>query len=116
MEACYAYSQAKIPEDLLKKAAELSHHFDDLSIRKRLGITDRQLNRIKSLKNDQTHTDQSLSFVELPNSLDTLQAQDPMNITISLPNGLSINISGFGSQPVTAIIERLLKQSESNPC
>lgn len=97
------HTQAKIPAELLEKAHELSHHFDDQTVRQQLGITTRQLQRIKSLR---THPpDVQPNFVEIPQSVDN---KPPMTITISLPNGLSVNISGLGTQPISQLVDHII--------
>lgn len=102
------HSQAKIPLELLEKARELSDHFDDQTVRQQLGITAKQLNRIKSLRANPSDIDPN--FVEIPN---TVQSKPPLTITISLPNGLSVNISGFGEQPVSQILEHIISGYQS---
>ena len=102
------HSQAKIPLDLLEKARDLSDHFDDQTIRQKLGITSRQLQRIKSLKANPA--DPEPHFVEVTN---TISPKPPLTISISLPNGLSVNISGFGSQPVSQIIDHIISGYQS---
>ena len=102
------HSQAKIPLELLEKARELSDHFDDQTVRQQLGITAKQLNRIKSLRANPSDIDPN--FVEIPN---TAQSKPPLTITISLPNGLSVNVSGFGEQPVSQILEHIISGYQS---
>ena len=102
------YTQAKIPNDLLEKARHLSNHFDDQTIRQHLGINSRQLQRIKSLKANPS--DSEPNFVEVTNNI---SPKSPLTISISLPNGLSVNISGFGSQPVSQIIDHIISGYQS---
>ena len=102
------HSQAKIPMRLLEKARELSDHFDDQTVRQHLGITPRQLQRIKSLKTEAS--DINPEFVELPN---TPESKSPLTITVSLPNGLTLNISGFGKQPISQILDHIISGYQS---
>lgn len=93
-------SQEKIPLLLLEQANALTQHFDDMEIRQTLGITARQLERIKGLNG----ATEPPKFVELP-KMD--EDTSTLAVTISTPNGLTINISGFGDQPLSKVIDRI---------
>lgn len=99
-------SRERIPEALLSKASNLSNQLDDRQVQKTLGITAKQWKRIQSIK-EQESVEPPQTFVEVPNEGSTSAGQ--LDISISLPNGAIVSISGLKNQSVSAMVELILE-------
>ena len=94
----------RIPETLLHKAADLSNHLEDREVQKALGISSKQWKRIQSMN---AADESAQSFVEVPNEADAELGQ--FDVSISLPNGAVVSISGLKNLSVSAMVERILE-------
>lgn len=99
-----ATPRERIPETLLDKAADLSNHLGDREVQKSLGISSKQWQRIQSMH---APAESPQQFVEVPNKGDVEVGW--FDVSISLPNGAVVSISGLKNQSVSAMVERILE-------
>lgn len=101
----------RIPEALLREAQKLTQHLGSTPVRRRLGITKGQLDKlVDAQKPDNTAHD--INFMQLVPA--TAEAQHrTLTIDICMPTGVKISLSGFSRPDPLALIARLI---EDEPC
>ncbi len=112
----------RVPVDLLREAQKLTEHVKSSEVRRRLGLTKRQLDKLEELdqkrsghpaKNTgdkpafagQTSTPPNfMAFVPLAEQ----DERAPLTIDIGTPQGLNIRLSGFAAQDPLPVIAKLI--------
>ena len=96
----------KVPESLLREAQKLTQHYRAGEVRRRLGLTKTQLDRLDQA---QRHTpNKAPQFVRLVPHRE--QPHHPeLTIDVYTAQGVKISLSGFSSQDPLAMIARLIR-------
>lgn len=98
----------KIPESLLREAQKLTEHLGVTCVRRRLGITKGQMDKLDALK--QADTVNELDFMQLVAANDKTAAPHPnLIIDIVTPLGVKISLSGLSQKDPLALIAKLLE-------
>ena len=95
----------KVPESLLREAQKLTQHYRAGEVRRRLGLTKAQLDRLDQA---QRHApDDALDFMRLvPHREETHHPE--LTIDVRTPQGVRIRLSGFATQDPLAVIAKLI--------
>ncbi len=98
----------KIPESLLREAQKLTQHLGVTAVRRRLGITKGQMDKLDALK--PTTTVNEPDFMQLVPANSKAAASHPnLTIDICTPLGVKISLSGLSQQDPLALIAKLLE-------
>ena len=100
------YKKEKIPLKLLREAQKLTEHLEEKTVRRRLGITNGQLNRSDCEKN--AIENGSSDFVKL-SALDANTGCESLRVDIYTPDGIKISLSGLSQQDPLALISKLIQ-------
>ena len=98
----------RIPETLLREAQKLTDHYKAAEVRRRLGLTKVQLDKLDALDQAQrNNADHTHDFMRLAPHQD--QDRHPqLTIDVCTPQGVKISLSGFATQDPLAMIARLI--------
>ena len=98
----------RIPESLLREAQKLTQHYKAAAVRRRLGLSKAQLDRLDALDQAQHNSHEPASdFMRL-----VPHAQTPphpeLTIDVYTPQGVKMSLSGFSAQDPLAVIAKLI--------
>ena len=97
---------ARIPEALLREAQALTQHLGATAVRRRLGITKGQMDKL-DVGNQADPITAKTDFMQLVPT--NGQTQHPeLSITICTPTGVTISLSGLSHKDPLALIARLI--------
>ncbi len=100
--------QEKIPESLLREAQKLTQHVGVTAVRRRLGITKGQMDKLDAYQ--PTATANEPDFMQLVPANNKTPAQHPnLTIDICTPLGVKISLSGLSQKDPLALIAKLLE-------
>ncbi len=97
----------RIPEGLLREAQKLTEHLGSTPVRRRLGITQAQLDKLNATEkpNNGAH---DVNFVQLVPAKDESSPR-ALTIDICTPAGVKISLSGFSKPDPLALIAKLIE-------
>ncbi len=97
-----------MPESLLREAQKLSEHLGAPVVRRRLGISKAQMDKLDSPGKPDTLNESG--FMQLiPAAEKTTEQQAGLTIDISTPNGVRISLSGLAHNDPLALIAKLIE-------
>jgi len=101
----------KIPESLLREAQKLSEHLGASVVRRKLGITKAQMDKLDSLSKPELDTSSESNFMQLvpAGTGEKPTEQSGLTIDISTPNGIKISLSGLAHNDPLALIATLIE-------
>lgn len=98
----------KVPESLLREAQKLTAHLGVTAVRRRLGITKAQMDRLNP--NKQAQAPKASEFMQLMPTDAKATARPPhLSIDICTPKGVKISLSGLSQQDPLALIAKLIE-------
>lgn len=97
---------AKIPEALLREAQKLSQHLGATVVRRRLGITKGQMDKLDAPKHRDEFTRETDFMQLVPTRASTQHLE--LTIDICTPAGVKISLSGLSHQDPLALIAKLI--------
>ncbi len=98
----------KVPESLLREAQKLSQHYKATEVRRRLGLSKVQMDKLDALDQTQHNDrDDAPDFMRLVPHRQ--EAQHPeLTIDVCTPQGVKISLSGFSAQDPLSMIAKLI--------
>lgn len=98
----------RVPESLLREAQKLSQHYKATEVRRRLGLSKVQMDKLDALdKAQHNDNDEAPDFMRLVPHCQ--EAHHPeLTIDVCTPQGVKISLSGFSSQDPLAMIAKLI--------
>ncbi len=98
----------KVPLDLLREAQKLSQHYKATEVRRRLGLTKIQMDKLDDLDRNKTSgPDKTPDFMQLvPLSQEAHHPE--LTIDVSTAQGVKISLSCFATQDPLAMIAKLI--------
>jgi hypothetical protein len=98
----------RIPASLLREAQKLSQHYKVTEVRRRLGVSKAQLDKLEAPGqercNERDEAPEFMRLVPYPQ-----EAHHPgLTIDVCTPQGVKISLSGFSAQDPLAMIARLI--------
>jgi len=97
---------ARIPSDLLHEAQKLSEHLGATVVRRRLGITKGQIDKLDAAKQANKVTNDT-DFMQLVPTHNPSQHPE-LSIDIHTPTGVKISLSGLMHKDPLALIAKLI--------
>ncbi len=92
-------SQAeRIPESLIREAQKLSEFIDASQVRKRLKLTQKQMNKLHAQNEPSQTTRAQSDFIKLTPQIVQPQELSALRIDILTPQGMKISLSGLAEQ------------------
>ncbi len=101
----------RIPEALLREAQKLTQHLGSTPVRRRLRITQAQLDKLDATGKSADGT-RDVNFMQLVPAADKASRR-ALTIDICTPTGVKISLSGFSKPNPLALIAKLI---EDEPC
>ncbi len=102
-------SQAeRIPESLIREAQKLSEFIDASQVRKRLKLTQKQMNKLHAQNEPSQTTRAQSDFIKLTPQAVQPQELSALRIDILTPQGMKISLSGLAEQNPVAMIAKLI--------
>ena len=98
----------KVPLSLLREAQKLSQHYKATDVRRRLGLTKLQIDKLEALDQEQHGSrDDAPEFIRLvPHRQEDHHGE--LTIDVCTPQGVKICLSGFSTQDPLALIAQLI--------
>lgn len=98
----------KVPLELLREAQKLSQHYKATDVRRRLGLTRMQMEKLDELdRNKASAPDKAPDFMQLvPLSQEAHHAE--FTIDVCTAQGVKISLSGFATQDPLTMIAKLI--------
>jgi len=98
----------RVPASLLREAQKLSQHYKAAEVRRRLGLSKAQLDKLDALDQKQGNDrDKALDFMRLvPQGKEAHHPE--LTIDVCTPQGVKISLSGFSAQDPLAVIAKLI--------
>ena len=98
----------KVPLSLLREAQKLSQHYNAAEVRRRLGLSKAQLDKLEVLDQAQhSDRDEAPGFMRLvPHRQEAHHPE--LTIDICTPQGVKISLSGFSMQDPLAMMAKLI--------
>lgn len=99
----------RIPASLLREARKLSQHYQASEVRRRLGLTKAQWDKLEAPDQERHQPrGEAPDFMRLvPHHLETYHPE--LTIDVCTPHGVKISLSGFSAQDPLAMIAKLIE-------
>jgi|GEM_PF-5180243 len=106
----------KVPLELMREAQELSKHYQASEVRRRLGLSKAQMDKLDqqsrpSIQNKPKAQDVPPDFMKLVPIAEQSEPSpltSPLTIDICTPQGVKISLSGFATQDPLPMIAKLI--------
>lgn len=106
------YRREKIPGKLLREAQKLTQHLGATAVRRRLGLTKGQINKLDA--EQPFGLTQAPEFMQLISASGKTTSQSSgLSIDICTPKGIKISLSGLPQKDPLALMAKLLEGGEA---
>lgn len=106
------YRREKIPGKLLREAQKLTQHLGATVVRRRLGLTKGQIDKLDTEK--PSVSTKAPEFMQLIPAAGKTVSQSPgLSIDICTPKGIKISLSGLPQKDPLALMAKLLEGAEA---